>query len=291
MHSKIINLKKQYGKVESPNVADFNMENSAAMLYHENSKLDYYTARMLGYNIKRMDNEYVHQRASRPYKSYPGTTAISLDDCKPGPKTGQNALKKLVTSRRSARTFEEYKLTNKDLFDILHYSYGINKKVLINEQGDFWARRMIPSAGALYPLELYMLVLQGDTVPNGLYHYRPDMNSVELIRKGDLQEDISQVVVADPSIDVDIRSASAILIVTGVFERVMSKYLERGYRFMMIETGAVGQSVTLMCESIGLNSCYVGSFWDDSINDFMGLDGVSESVQAVIAIGKAIKTV
>jgi SagB-type dehydrogenase family enzyme len=288
MHLNIISLKKDFLKVESPGIGDYDMENSIALLYHENSKLDYYSARMLGYNIKKLDNSYVHERASRPYKTYPGTPITNLDFCSVK-KNKLSNLKRLISDRRSARSFEQYNITCQDIFSLLHFSYGIHKKVPVNENGAFWGRRAIPSAGALYPLELYILILQGDEIKKGLYHYRPDLNSVELLKEGDFKEDISGFIQADPSIDVDVKSASILLISTSVFERVLTKYLERGYRFLMMEVGALGQSITLLSESIGLNSCYVGSFWDDSINEFLGLDGISESVQSVLAIGKTIK--
>ncbi len=289
MSLNIFSLKKEYSKVESPNVGDYDMENSVALLFHENSKLDYFSARMLGYNIKKIDNEYVHERASRPYKTYPGALMKSLDSCLIA-RSKLSSLKKLITARRSARVFEQYNITYQDIFSLLHFSYGIQKKVPINENGGFWARRAIPSAGALYPLEVYLLVLQAEELDKGLYHYRPDTNGIELFKKGDFRDDVSGFIQADPSIDIDVKSASVLVITTSVFERVLTKYLERGYRFMMMEVGALGHSITLLSESIGLNSCYIGGFWDDYINDFVGLDGISESVQSVLAIGKTVMT-
>lgn len=285
MLTKIQSLRKEYEKVESPNVGEFNMEESTALLYHENSKLDYFGWRMLGYNIQKMDNEYIHLRASQPYKMYSGSAILNLKNNCSTTNDKYEFLKTLIENRRSARTFDDYKITETDLHSILFNSYGINQKIIIKDDGTYWGRRAIPSAGALYPLELYVLVLNG-SMQNGLYHYRPDMNYLELIKEGDFHKEIQKVIVVDSSIDIDLASASALVITTSVFERNLSKYLERGYRFIMIEVGAVGQMLTMMCETIGLNSCYVGSFWDDYINDFIGLDGIAESVQAVLAIGK-----
>jgi len=284
MITKLFHIKNEFQKVENLAPGSFDAENSAALTYHENSKLNNFTARLLGYNIEALDNEYIHMRASQPYKVYPGYRVLSLGEDSPE-NFERSKLKAIIENRRSNRSFDDSKISIKDLYSLLHYSYGITGKVQIADDGSYWGRRAVPSAGGLFPLEIYVLVQNGE-IENGLYHFRPDINALEFLKEGDFSEEIKQCIVSDPAIDVDILSGSALIIITSVFDRVLSKYLERGYRFIMIEVGAVGQSISLISEAIGLNSCYAGSFWDDELNAFIGVDGLSESVQAVIAIGK-----
>lgn len=284
MTTKLFHIKNEFQKVENSAPGTFDAENSAALTYHENSKLNNFTARLLGYNIEALDNEYIHMRASQPYKIYPGYRTVPLGETLPE-NFVKNKLKTVIEHRRSNRSFEEGQITLKELYALLHYSYGITGKVQIANDGSFWGRRAVPSAGGMFPLEIYILVQNGE-IENGLYHFRPDVNALEFLKEGDFSEEIKQCIVSDPAIDVDILSGSALIIITSIFDRVLSKYLERGYRFIMIEVGAVGQSISLISEALGLNSCYAGSFWDDELNSFIGVDGLSESVQAVIAIGK-----
>ena len=82
------------------------------------------------------------------------------------------------------------------------------------------------------------------------------------------------------------RASSALIITTGIIERLLIKYGDRGYRFMMQESGFVGQTISLLAESIRLVSCMLGGYNDDKVNDFLGVDGVFETINNIIVIGK-----
>ena len=85
---------------------------------------------------------------------------------------------------------------------------------------------------------------------------------------------------------VNISGASAVIFSTGIFERLAIKYGDRAYRFLMQESGIVGQTITLLADSIGLGSCWIGAYIDDKINELLGVDGVYETVNNVIVVGK-----
>ena len=146
-----------------------------------------------------------------------------------------------------------------------------------------WGLRNVPSAGGLYPLELYIVVLNGH-ISSGLYHYRSDTNALELIKEGNFRDYLRENMQCEPY--VNISTASAVIFSTGIFERVAIKYGDRAYRFLIQESGIVGQTITLLLESIGLGSCWIGAYIDDMINELLGIDGVYESVNNVIVIGK-----
>lgn len=277
-------LKKEYAKVEAASVSSAEYLDSVALLYHENSKLNMLSLRILGYNIGKFDNEYINRRASQPYKIYPGYKLVYLDGHF-DQHLPEVSLDTIIGQRRSTRKFQEHSISLKELFMLLHFSYGISCKMKINNSEDVhWAYRNVPSAGALYPLELYLLILNAH-IEKGLYHYRPDINALEFLSPvGFSGAAVKDFIMADPYIDIN--NASVILFVSSVFERMLSKYLERGYRFLMMEVGALGQNAGLVCEAMGLGTCYIGSFLDDETNSFLGIDGVSESVQSILVIGK-----
>lgn len=276
-------IKKDYKKVEAASVSNADYMDSVALLYHENSKLNHLSLRILGYNIGKFDNDYLNRRTSQPYKFYPGKKIIHLDGHLDH-TIHEVSLDKILSQRRSVRKFKDYTVSLSELFMLLHFSYGTSCKTKINNTEDaYWSYRYVPSAGALYPLELYALILNS-TIDKGLYHYRPDINALEFLKALDSGAVIKDFVISDPY--VDISNASVILFTTSFFERMISKYLERGYRFLMMEVGALGHNVGLMSEAIGLGTCYIGSFLDDETNHFLGIDGISESVQSVLVIGK-----
>lgn len=69
-------------------------------------------------------------------------------------------------------------------------------------------------------------------------------------------------------------------------ERKLIKYGDRGYRFLMQESGFVAQTISLLAESINLSSCMLGGYNDDKVNEFIGIDGVFETINKIIVIGK-----
>ncbi len=284
---KLLDIKRRYQQIEAMGTVygSRNYVDSSAMTYHENSKLSPYSSRLFGSQIMSFNNEYYHARASQPYKIYNGKKQISLPEKNGSPKTVD--LHELIVNRRSERRFSGHRITLEELYNLLHYSYGISQRLPIHGMEDgVWAYRNVPSAGSLYPLELYVTVLHGEMEP-GLYHFRPDINALELIRTGDHYPLLNKIVAAEPNIDL--KGCSCVVFITSVFERVLIKYGERGYRFLMMETGFVSQSITLLSEALGLGSCMAGGFQDDNVNSYLEIRGVAESVQNVIVIGKPVK--
>jgi SagB-type dehydrogenase family enzyme len=141
----------------------------------------------------------------------------------------------------------------------------------------------VPSGGALYPLEIYVY-LNESILPKGIYHYRPDLNALEVISERDYLQELKDNIVAEPYINL--QNASCVIFVSSVTERTLLKYEERGYRFILQEVGFVCQNISLICDAINLGSCMVGSFVDDRINEYIKADGTLETIQGIIIIGK-----
>lgn len=277
-------LQKKLSKLDATIFGEKNIEDSLAMLYHENSKFNRYKLRKDAERIEAFNSPYVIARAAQPYKVYPANTSVDLCLYKLEPQT---TLHEILNHRRSLRQYDEaYKISLNELAYILYNSYGVTKTFKIAESFEVegsWGLRNIPSAGGLYPLELYIVVLNGH-IKSGLYHYRTDTNKLEFLKEGDFRDYLRNNMQCEPY--VNISAASAVVFSTGIFERVAIKYGDRAYRFLMQESGIVGQTITLLIESIGLGSCWIGAYIDDKINELLGIDGVYETVNNVIVIGK-----
>lgn len=255
-------------------------ENSLALKYQEISKYDKFSFLQERERIVFFSNPLMVERAVKPYKTYPskqqiplGTHDMSLDE---------NDLLRLIKSRRSRRNFLDYNISINELHKILYYGYGITGKAKIRGDDDFWYYRAVPSGGALYPLELYIYINKS-MLEQGLYHYRPDKDSLEYISEKVDINDIQKNIAAE---NVNMKACSCMIFITSVFQRNMLKYGERGYRFILQEVGAVLQNISLICENMNLASCILGGYVDDAINNFLGINPPLETIQGIIIIGK-----
>src|SRR5207249_928322 len=142
--------------------------------------------------------------------------------------------------------------------------------------------RAVPSAGALYPLELYAAALQVDDLSPGLYHFDPLAPGLEAMRSGLTTEELAAV-----STYPEIASSCAVLVlVAAIFGRTRFKYGLRGYRFALLEAGHVAQNLVLAATALGLAAVPLGAFYDRRADGFLGLDGVNESTLYMIALGR-----
>lgn len=257
-------------------------ENSLALKYQEVSKYDKFSFLQERGRLVAYTNPSVIRRAINPYKAYVSKPQIKLGF---GTIPESNALLQLIKKRRSIRNFEDYQISTNELYNILHYSYGITGSAKVRGENRIWNYRAVPSGGALYPLELYVY-MNISSLRKGLYHYRPDCDNIEFLSK---DIDIKQFSDIIASGNINMESCSCIILITSVFQRNMIKYAERGYRFILQEVGAVSQQISLICESMNLASCILGGYIDDSINALLNITTPLETIQGIIVIGKEKK--
>jgi SagB-type dehydrogenase family enzyme len=142
--------------------------------------------------------------------------------------------------------------------------------------------RTAPSAGALYPLELYLSVQNVSAIESGLYHYAVEPHQLEGLAKGDFR-----LRVARAALDQEMAyAASAVFIWTAVFERSKWKYRQRAYRYVYLDAGHSAQNLALAAVALGLGSCQIAAIYDDEANELLGVDGVTESTIYMTAVGK-----
>lgn len=261
-----------------------NFKDSLALTFNENIKFDKFLIHKQVEGIQSFSNKYVHQRSCQPYKVFPTSKEYDLNPyLKEIPNTERANLFNILAKRRSGRTYSHYSISLNELALLCHYSYGISGEDY-NEESEAKLRfRTVPSAGALYPLELYVYI-NTSILPKGVYHYSPNKSTLELINEEDYMEFLRENLVAEPF--VDLKHCSCVFFITSFFERILIKYGDRGYRFILQEVGFLTQNISLLTEFLGLGSCVLGSYVDDNINQILNADGTFETVQNVIVIGK-----
>ncbi|MDQ3943681.1 MAG: SagB/ThcOx family dehydrogenase, partial [Actinomycetota bacterium] len=176
------------------------------------------------------------------------------------------------------REYAERPVSREELSRLLHYSAG-----LTDRRDPTFAFRAMPSSGALYPIEVYLVVFDVAGVPPGAYHYEVSRHRLELLRAGDFRQDVFRAAVSQEMI----LRASLVLVLTGLFERVQWKYVDRSYRYLLLEAGHLGQNVYLSATALGLAPCGIGAYFDDDFNRLLGIDGRDEAVVYLLALGVA----
>lgn len=250
-----------------------------AALFHENSKLNAQTRQQLRQVIGRLLASPVADRLSQSYKCYPHLPQFTLPMAELPPLD----LAAVIARRRSVRAFAPTcELSSVELGTILQLTCGITGSL----GGGRQYSRAVPSAGALYPVELYVLVQRVAGLPRGVYHYRVAHHALEQLDARELNEWMDQHG-EDTGL---LRSAAATLVATGVFARATVKYRERGYRFVLLEAGAILQQAGLLAECRSIHSCLLGGFDDDVLNQLLSVDGVREASLLALALGKVDPT-
>ncbi|MCZ6801232.1 MAG: SagB/ThcOx family dehydrogenase [Nitrospirae bacterium] len=242
-------------------------------LFHENSKLSrFQKARSDEEVLQRMND--LHE--SLPFEGYPiiplpdslGSLSAPLGDT--------------IVKRSSALSFETTPISLNQLAVLLYHSYGVTRDNTENSMPRPF--RTVPSAGAMYPLEIFFHTAHVQGIPPGLYHYNPSKNCLRLLREGEETEKLSSGFI-NP---VLCESSSIQIFLTAMFERTTWKYGERGYRFVYLEAGHVAQNLNLVATSLGLGCLNVGGFFDRDIDKYLGIDGVTHSTIYVALIGKSV---
>lgn len=202
------------------------------------------------------------------YKGYPRFPTVKL----PLPTISSTSLSNVLSSRASIRGRSGTKINLHKLGSLLYFSAGIRI------DGSKRAKRFYPSAGARYPLEIYVLSLDS-TLPQGIYHYYVRGHLLEQLTKGNVES------VGKCFQDEWTGNSSVILVITAVFRRTTMKYADRGYRHILIEAGHLGQNIYLQCAARNISCCAIGGFIDSEIEKMLGIDGISESVVYVMTLG------
>ena len=222
--------------------------------------------------LKALGSVFKFEKPPPQYKHYPDKKKIKL----PPPSFKGIVLEEAIKNRRSVREYSDKPLTLEEISQILFSAQGITGEYA----GSYL--RAAPSAGALYPIEIYLIIQNVEGLEKGIYHYNVLEHSLEFIKKGDFKNEIFKAGLFQEMF----LSAPLTLIYTAIFKRTTYKYDDRGYRYIYIEVGHIAQNVSLQCVSLGLSSCVIGAFFDDMVNKLIEVDGKEESAIYIQTIGK-----
>ena len=172
------------------------------------------------------------------------------------------SLEEAVARRRSIRDFTPEPISQSQLSQILWVAQG--KSVT-------WERyRTIPSAGATYPLKIFVVCGQNgiEEMGAGIYHYNIDSHSLTLHRKGDARLELARASLGQSMI----YEAPVDIVICGEYERTSRRYGDRGQRYVHMEVGHAGQNIYLQATALGLATVAVGAFHDEQVREVLRLD-------------------
>jgi SagB-type dehydrogenase family enzyme len=198
------------------------------------------------------------------------------------PPPTESPLQKLIYGRYSCRCYEKRELPMATLSTLLFAAYGVTRKMRFQDGTNYFCRS-VPSAGGLYPLEVYALIQRVEGVTDGLYHYNVLTHELEPVRLGMAFAELRSVMLALPFFE----DANVLCLLVAIFMRAQKKYGPRGYRFILFEAGHSAQNICLAATEAGLASLCIGGYLDGKLNQVLQLDPIQEGVVYTVAAGYA----
>ena len=246
---------------------------SLAMDYHENSKGPII--------IQSFDPQTA-------YKVYPNAKAISLEkNCPKHMLKDKDPFIQTLMSRSSTRAFTTESIDLKTLSQLLTLSCGLRNDT---EKPNF---RTYASAGARYPVELYVILLKSGELDRGIYHYNILGNTLELLRAGDYCAEISEFYRNQSEgnqSEAVTTDYPCLILFSMILSRTMDKYGERGYRFALLDAGHMSQNLYLVATylDLGIVELGVGATSDDCLDDLLGISNCEENIFLGFAVGHPV---
>lgn len=235
----------------------------------EHSSLFHQLSKTIEINTKE---RWVGEWSTTDYKIFPRLPKVEL------PATIRtHDLFEALKSRRTRRDFQNGSMSRDQISELLQFSCGET-----NVNADGRSCRAQPSSGRRYPIEMYALVFrQGENLEPGLYHYNVKEHLLESLWSRQWG-----------SADIDtlftypwVKDAAVAFIMTSVLGRNQKKYGERGYRYILLEAGHIGQNLYLVAEALGLKCAALGGTRDEEIEKLLDIDGLSESFVYALVVG------
>ncbi len=191
----------------------------------------------------------------------------------PKPKyDSKTSVEKTLLERRSIREYKDAPLTIEEVSQLLWSAQGIT-----TPQGF----RTAPSAGALYPLEVYIVVGNVTNLSNGIYKYKPQKHELIMITKGDKRKELCLSALGQSCI----KDGAINIVFSAVYERVTKRYGERGIRYVHMEVGHSAQNVSLQAISLNLGTVVIGAFYDDKVKKVMNMPDEEEPLY-IMPVGR-----
>ena len=182
------------------------------------------------------------------------------------------SIEESLLQRRSIRSYTGDPLTLQEVSQLVWATQGIT-----NPRGF----RTAPSAGALYPLEVYVVAGDVQNLVPGIYKYKPDEHELAQLIHGDQRSELAEAALSQPCV----KEGALAIVFTAVYERTTVKYGERGIRYVHIEAGHATQNLCLQATAMGLGAVTVGAFHDEQVAKLLNLPD-DEHPLYIIPVGR-----
>ena len=192
----------------------------------------------------------------------------------PEPKYDSSAsIEQALLERRSVRAYKDEPLTLTEVAQLLWSAQGIT--------GSKRGFRTAPSAGALFPLEVYVVIGNVEGIAEGVYKYKPHKHELVKVRSGDVRDKLAAAALGQTCV----REGAIVIVFSAVYERTTQKYGDRGVRYVHMEAGHAAQNVCLQAVSLNLGTVVVGAFRDDEVSKILNLPD-EERPLYILPVGK-----
>ena len=223
---------------------------------------------------RRRDTSVCRAPASPPlHKAYPDVELLPLPRPEAWPDDGVLGA---IDRRRSIRSYTADPLTQDQLGALLLASAGITATA----RG--FAFRAAPSAGALYPIETYVVAHHVEGLAAGVYHYSIAHHGLEALHEGDTRKAVAGAGLSQPCLE----DAAAVFVWTAMVDRCRAKYRDRGWRYVYLDAGHIAAHLSLAAVALGLGTVQVGAFYDDELAELLGVDLDTEPPLYLSTVGR-----
>jgi SagB-type dehydrogenase family enzyme len=185
--------------------------------------------------------------------------------------SSETSLEAALLNRKSTRSYRDESLALFEVGQLLWAAQGITRP------GGY---RTAPSAGALYPLEVYLLAGDVIDLDSGFYKYNPESHELWGLFEGDKRAELTRAALNQEAI----LDAPAVIVISGFYERTTGKYGGRGHQYVHMEVGSAAQNVYLQAVTLDLGTVYIGAFHDDDVKKVLQL-GENEEPFCIMPVG------
>lgn len=212
-------------------------------------------------------------RLSDPTREEPTVSRVGDLIRLPPPRSdGPLSVEAALRSRRSVRHYSPGPLSLAEVGQLLWAAQGVTSPEGL---------RTAPSAGALYPLEVYLAAGEVTELAAGVYKYRPADHTLALVAEGDVRFALQRAALDQSAVG----EGAAAIVIAAVFQRTTRKYGERGIGYVHAEAGAAAENVYLQAEALGLGTVYIGAFYDDKVRAVLSL-APNEQPLVILPVGR-----
>lgn len=206
---------------------------------------------------KREPDEPINEKIKLPEPKYDSSTSVE----------------QALLERRSVRVYKDEPLTLTEVSQLLWAAQGIT-----NTRRGF---RTAPSAGALFPLEVYVVIGNVEEITQGVYKYKPHEHELVKARHGNVRDELTIAALGQTWV----RESAIAIVLSAVYERTTNKYGERGIRYVHMEAGHAAQNVCLQAVSLNLGTVVVAAFKDKEVRKILNMSAEEQPLY-IIPVGK-----